>query len=222
MAVIFASWDPPDYAFIRDYLVELTQGATLIDSQTIPVGTELYESPTVANDQDFVVSVVVRSTLGPVSLAALVSIHTTGNTLGRHPYTTAATLVNMHEMYDWGTGQKYWVTAMSDHWQSNFGSNINSYANPLLTYHASGTSTLTTEAFDFGSFVSASFASSMVTVAVSGTPIQYIETAPGSPPSWTRQTNPYSGSAQFVRLSSETTGTDTQRVNSLGEVIATA
>lgn len=221
MAVIIATWTPPDYAFIRDYLLDLSQGLTIIESVVIPVGTERYESPTVADNQDFTITVRVRSTLGPISVPVSITIHTTGNTVGRYAF-VAPTLVNMYEMYDYATGRKYWVTAMNDHWQSTFTTGIQSYSNPLLSYHSSGTSTLTTEEYDLGAEVNANFVSDIETVAINGTPIDYIELRDNIGDPWTRHAGlSFTGSARRVRLSSETTGTDSQRVNDLGEIIAT-
>ena len=223
MAIIFATWTPPSYAFTKDFLVELKQGATLIDSQAILPGFNRYQSPAVTNGLTYTVRVDVRSTLGILSPIASVDVVATGDTVAQYQFQTP-TLVNMRECYNWATGERYWITSFAaDTFAALFASSLDSYTNPLASYHASGTSSITTEEFDTGATYNTAWDGELDVDTISGTPSKYIELRVGVAEAWTRHAgNHFVGTGRRVRLSSETTGTDTQRVNDLGEIIVTA
>jgi hypothetical protein len=223
MAQIIATWNPPNYAFIRDYLVTLTQGVTLVDSQTIPFGTNRYESVPVTAGLTYTVCVAVRNSAGVRSDLVCVSLVADEDTVAAHAYVTPD-LTNMDERYDWGTGQKYWVTAADsgDIVSGQFGSLLSTYTDPLLTYHSGVTSTIATEELDAGATYNTTWTGVMTGVNISGSSNKYLETRILASDAWVRNASPFTGIARRVRLSSEATGTATQRINSLGTVVVAA
>lgn len=77
-------------------------------------------------------------------------------------------LVNMTQHYDGLTGAAYWVTDMGETWNSLFPSTMNSYGNPLFTYHSSGSSGLSTEIKDYATALTGDWATAQTWQALSG------------------------------------------------------
>jgi len=93
-------------------------------------------------------------------------------------------------------------------WNATFTSALNTYTNPLLTYHAGGTSSLTTGNLNHGSVVTAQWIWNPAYVEIgSGSVTAIIQTSPDGS-AWTSQAGlSYIGSAQYVRGYLATTGT---------------
>lgn len=219
---ILATWSPPaGYPYIKDYVVDVTQSATPIDSGKPRVPS--FRSIIVTPALDYVVTVRVRSIFGMLSTPVSVTVHVNALTYVAFRYAfTTPVLVNMVRLYDWGTGQYFWVTNMGDLWNPTFPSNFNTYTNPIFTYHTPGTSTLTTEVADATQTYAGDWAGGVTRVDINGTGAQYIELATASPSPRTRHAGTaYTGSGRYAALSSEATGTGTQRVNALGEISVT-
>lgn len=72
----------------------------------------------------------------------------------------------------------YYVTTDGASWNSQFTAALNSYSNPLLTYHASVTSGLLTEAHDFGTLIAGNWTGETDAVALSGSIAQEITLSP--------------------------------------------
>lgn len=60
------------------------------------------------------------------------------------------TLFNMVALPDPATGGTYYITDFGQTWNALFASAMNTYTNPLATYHTAGTSMLVSEVYDFG------------------------------------------------------------------------
>lgn len=125
------------------------------------------------------------------------------------------TLVNMVQL-----PSGCWVTAMgSDTWNALFGSALDTYTDPIFSYHASGTSSLTTPSVDLGVPKTGTFVWSPDYAAISGTVSAYIETSlDGS--AWTTQAAglSYAGTARYLRGKVEALTTSTALVCSMGSV----
>lgn len=220
---IIATWTPPDYPFIKDFLVDITQASTPIESGRSMRGYNQYHSGVVTAGLDYVVTVRVRNTLGILSVPVSVTVFVNALTYVPFRYTfTTPTLVNMERMIDWGTGDYFWVTSMGDLWNPTFPSNMNTYTNPLLEYHTPGTSTITTEVADAGVIYTGDWAGAMPRIDLNGVGAGYIELASASPTPRTRHAGgTFTGAGRYAALSSEATGTGTQRVNGLGDIAVT-
>jgi len=222
MAKIFATWDAPNYLYIRDYLVTLTQGLTEVDSQVIPFGTNRYESIDIIGGLTYTVTVVLRNTAGLLSAPVSVTLVADEDSVAVHAF-TIPTLVNIKEMYNWSTGEKYWVTAMGDPWNSNFPLAMNNYTDKIFNYHSPGTSTITTEILDAGAVYTTDWTGGMTVVAVNGTPQKYIETRITNTGGFTRNAGTsFTGTGRFGRLSRQTSSNDTQKVTDLGTLVVSA
>ena len=131
----------------------------------------------------------------------------------QHDFTTAATLTNMTAR----TG--YWVTDFGQTWAALFPNAMNTYTNPLFTYHTAGTSVLVTEAFDVGQVFNGTWVAQFFYVTLDGVTTATLELSTDGA-NWTVfTTNNVKFSARFVRLRLSCTGT--LIVTGLGSVAVT-
>jgi hypothetical protein len=226
---LFASWDAPaNYPYTGAYPYTVEQvGASpsqVEGGRTVPPRTD-FTTGDLTTEQYYTITVWNRNVLGMLSVPRSVTVYLHAATYVASRYTfRTPTLVNMKRMFDYGTGEYFWVTSMGDAWNPTFPNPMSSYTNALLTYHSPGTSTLTTEEFDTGTtFAGVVWDSTIDAVDISGTGTRYIELRVLSSDAWVRHAGlSYTGNGRRVRLSSEATGTGTQRVNDLGSIAVTA
>jgi hypothetical protein len=110
--------------------------------------------------------------------------------------------VTLTNMAAYGPGG--WITSFAaDTWNATFTSNINSYTNPLVSYHASGVSGLVTDYVDLGALVNTDLSTTLSYVDITGTAQAYLEHSTDHA-AWTR-INGIAGSAQcrYVRAGVE-------------------
>lgn len=87
--------------------------------------------------------------------------------VGSHDYTNP-TLTGMAEYSLPADTTRYFVTEDGVPWNTKFSSAMNTYTDPLLTYHASQTSEYVTEAYDFGQSLSGSWNAELSVTDLSG------------------------------------------------------
>lgn len=150
-------------------------------------------------------------------LTATITVNQDPNNLfmGAYSFTTP-TLTNMSARS--ANGQTYWITDFGDTWNAKFTAAMSTYANPIASYHTSGTASLVTESYDYGQVLTGAFTASMSYVVLAGTPSFFLELSPDNT-NW----NQYLGgsantSARYARIRMQTNGTDAVLVNSLGSV----
>lgn len=128
---------------------------------------------------------------------------------------TLDSLTNMIEMMDGS-----WVTSIpADNFAAQFPNPLDTYTDPLATYHASGTSGLVTDAVDYGEVLTPSaLQATMSYTDISGTGRIYIEHKQNIGDAWTSvDGNSIAGVAlRYARVGIEWTGTETGQVHNLG------
>jgi hypothetical protein len=224
-----ASWDPPlNYPYTGAYpwtVQQVGASPSLVDrNNAIPPRTD-FTTVDLTPGEDYTITVWNRNVFGMLSTPVSITVHLNTATYVASQYTfRAPTLVNMRRLTDWSTGEYFWVTSMGDLWNPTFPNPLDTYTNPLYTYHTPGTSTLTTEEFDTGiPFAGVVWDSTIDATDISGAGTRYIELRQLVSDSWTRHAGlTYTGDGRRVRLSSEATGSGTQRVDSLGSINVTA
>jgi hypothetical protein len=225
---LHVTWDAPaNYPYTGAYPFYVVQDAAGSPLDTyrgnnIPPRTDFTTTDLTTNSW-YLVTVWNRNVFGMLSVPRTVRVFLDAAiyTAVRYAFRTP-TLVNMAELVEWSSGNLFWVTEMGDLWDATFPTALDGFTNPLQTYHTPGTSTLTTEEYDALAVYTGLWAGTTTTVDISGTSTQYIELRTLVSDAWTRHAGAtYTGSGERVRLSSEATGTGTQRVNALGEITVT-
>lgn len=232
---IIATWLPPQYItlsgirlwpYVKDYpwrIDEVGASPSGADSgHASPSTLPSLRSIDLIPGNDYDVTVWVRSVFGQIGPPTTVRVHINAIVYVAFRYTfTTATLVNMVQLYNYGAGRYYWLTNMGDIWNPTFTNPLDTYTNPLATYHTPGTSTLTTETADATAVFDGDWAGTVATINVSGVSIQYIELGLTPSPLTRHAGALFTGPGRYVALSSEATGTGTQRVDDLGDIAIT-
>lgn len=99
-----------------------------------------------------------------------------------------------------------WVTSFGETWNSVFTALMDTYTDPLYTYHAAGTSEWLSESFDAGSSVDGVWTASPTYTDLAGTATATMETSPDNA-TWTVQALTVSVAARYARVRITTTGT---------------
>lgn len=230
---LITTWLPPlNYPYVLDYpfTVDLVGGSPsrVYDSNppnrpAIARPDPSFTTPDLIPGNDYSITVWVRNVFGMLGPPTTIIAHVNALTYVAFRYTfTTPTLVNMKRLFDWSTGRYYWVTSMGNIWNPTFPNLLNTYTNPIFTYHTPGTSTLTTEVADALRSYTGDWESTLDRSDINGIGAQYIELSTTSPSSRTRHAGvSFTGTGRYVALSSEATGSGTQRVDDLGEISVT-
>jgi hypothetical protein len=157
----------------------------------------------------------VRNALNPygqeTATALYVDVEVTSDAsafqIQRHTFVTP-TLVNMFGWYPPGDEVQSFITTSGETWNALFTANMNTYGNPLATYGGAVTSSLETEAFDFGLAMSGAITADWDVTDLSGTSSKKIYTSPtGGAGTWTEYPGTSArASFRFIKLKVETTG----------------
>lgn len=111
-----------------------------------------------------------------------------------------------------------WITAFTgDSWNATFPNAMNTYTNPIASYHSSGTSGLVSDWVDYGASEAGTYQSTLDWDDLAGTGQPYLEHKVNSGDTPTKVGGELAVvTARYVRVGIEWTGTDAGQVNSLG------
>jgi hypothetical protein len=104
---------------------------------------------------------------------------------------------------------RYWITDDGVPWDTRFPAAMDSYTNPLATYHDPVAATWRGEAEDFGLILSGTWTGNADTTILTGNPSSHIELSDDAMAWNTSPTTSAKDTARFARLFHQSNGTDT-------------
>ncbi len=121
--------------------------------------------------------------------------------------------------YTLGTDTVF-IGPMTETWNSLFTSNLNSYTNPLFSYHASGSSVFLSDSYDYGLELTGSWNLTADNItAINGAVTKYLELSTNGS-SWDQHTTlPVQAAARYARVRSTTATTSTQKAVTPGVTV---
>lgn len=159
-----------------------------------------------------------RPSTTPKVVGFTVAADSTAYFIGEYTYTTP-TLSNMLA-YARRDGVTRYVTAFGDTWGTLFPLAMSNYPAPVDSYHAAGTSGLTTEWWDVGAQVSGDWVATVDYVDDDGVADVFIDLSPDLIAITPNAGASAKGAARYARVRIETTGAVT--VNGLPRIVLTA